>query len=194
MKNTWAPDSWKKKPVCQQPEYKDPKALRDVMKQIAALPPIVFPGQVDELKKKIALAAEGRAFILQGGDCVERFSDCDQATITNKLKILLQMSIILAYAARRPVVRIGRIAGQYAKPRSSETEAVGGRTIFSYRGDSINGAEPTAEAREPDPARLTQSYFYSAATLNYIRAMIDSGFADLHHPYSWNLHAMEQSP
>ncbi|TFH03862.1 MAG: 3-deoxy-7-phosphoheptulonate synthase [Spirochaetales bacterium] len=161
------------------------------MTRLAELPPIVFPSEVDQLTTQIALAAEGKQFILHGGDCVERFIDCNQQTITNKLKILLQMSVILAHAARRPVLRVGRIAGQFFKPRTTDVETVDGREVPTYKGDTINGF--SAEERTPDPGRLVQGYFHATATLNYIRSMIDGGFADLHHPYSWNLLGMEQT-
>ena len=163
------------------------------MAEIAARPPLVFPGEVDKLRHHIALAAEGRNFVLQGGDCVERFLDCRAETIANKLKILLQMSVILTHAARRPVVRVGRMAGQFAKPRTSDTDVVDGREIPSYKGDLINDYVAKPADREPDPARLLEGYHHAVATLNYIRAMINGGFADLHHPYTWNLHAIEQT-
>ena len=188
----WNPENWKKKKALQQPEYPDRQEYEKNLSQIRRLPPLVFPGEIENLKSNIADAGRGKRFILQGGDCVERFADCSAETITNKVKILLQMSVILTYALRKPVVRIGRIAGQFAKPRSSATEAVSeDREVPTYRGDSINGFD--AGDRTPDPARLLRSYFFAAAALNYIRAMIDGGFADLHHPYNWNLHAMEET-
>jgi len=189
----WLPHSWRVRPALHQPVYRDPRAAERVLEQVAGRPPLVFPGEVEKLKRQIALAAEGRSFVLQGGDCVERFIDCGAEAITNKLKILLQMSVILTHAARRPVVRVGRMAGQFAKPRTSETEVADGREIPSYKGDLINGYEATAGAREPDPARLLEGYNHAVTTLNYVRAMIAGGFADLHHPYTWNLHAIEKS-
>lgn len=187
----WQPGSWRNKPALQLPEYPDPQALDRTLQRISDLPPVVFPGEVERLKRQIAEAGEGKRFILQGGDCVERFEDCGERRITNKIKILLQMSVILTYAARKPVLKIGRIAGQYFKPRTSEYEGEGEHRIPTYRGDGINGN--VASDRTPDPGRLEQSYFSSAATLNYIRAMISGGFADLHNPHNWDLYPMEQS-
>ena len=187
----WSPRSWMSLPAGHQPWYRDEAAYEQAIAQLQELPPVVFPGEVDHLREEIARAARGDQFILHGGDCVERFLDCNAATIANKLKILLQMSVVLSHAARRPVLRIGRIAGQYFKPRSSETEEVEDRTVPTYKGDTINGWSP--DDREPDPQRLVQGYFHATATLNYIRSMIDGGFADLHHPYMWNLHSMERS-
>ncbi len=190
----WTPTSWRAYPALQQPEYPDPHHYEAVLRTIRAYPPLVSPGEVDKLKQHIAEAGAGKRFILQGGDCAERFIDCNARSITNKIKILLQMSVILTHGLRMPVVRIGRIAGQYAKPRSSPVEVRDGREVLSYRGDSINAFEPaTPEARTPDPERLLQSFYLSAVTLNHIRAMIDGGFADLHNPYTWNLHSVEQT-
>jgi len=138
----------------------------------------------------LADAAQGRRFLLQGGDCAERFQDCNAEAIADKLRVILQMSVVITHVGRRPVVRVGRIAGQYAKPRSSAMEKVGKVELPSYKGDQINGFEPTLEARTPDPDRLLQSYFRSAATLNHLRALIEGGFADLHHPERWELHGM----
>ena len=155
--------------------------------------PLVFQGEVDHLKAQIADAGAGNGFILHGGNCAERFIDCNATTIMNQLKILLQMSIILTHGLRKPVIRIGRIAGQYAKPRSSNMEMVDGVELPSYRGDSVNGFDPTPEARRPDPERLLQAFYISATTLNYIRSMIEGGFADLHYPYTWNLYSIDQT-
>lgn len=177
----------------QQPEYADEKKYHQTLAELDSSPPIVFPGEIERLKKGIAEAGEGRRFILQGGDCVERFIDCTEQSITNKIKILLQMSVILTYATRRPVLRIGRMAGQFFKPRSVPTEIVDAVEMPVYRGDGINGIESVPEVRAPDPRRMRTSYFSAAATLNYIRAMIAGGFADLHNPYNWNLHAIEQT-
>ncbi len=187
----WHPLRWQKFPAAYQPTYVDGGAYAGALERLAGLPPIVFPGEVEVLKSQIAEAARGRRFILHGGDCVERFIDCNPTAITNKLKILLQMSVVLSHAARRPVVRIGRIAGQYFKPRSSETEVIDGQTVLTYRGDTVNGI--VQEQRDPDPGRLVDGYFHATATLNYIRSMIDGGFADLHHPYTWNLDSIERS-
>jgi 3-deoxy-7-phosphoheptulonate synthase len=173
--------------------YPDEEYLDRVLSELVRRPPLVSAGEVDALKGQIAAAAEGKAFVLQGGDCVERFIDCNEAIITNKLKILLQMSVILTHGARRPVVRIGRIAGQYAKPRSQNTEVVDGREVLTYRGDNIHEFAPSPLGRTPDPGRLFQGYFWSSVTLNYIRSIIDGGFADLHQPYTWNLYGIEKS-
>lgn len=183
----WKIDSWKAFKALQQPEYPDQKEVDQVLEQIRSHPPLVFSGEVEKLKNEIAQAGRGERFILQGGDCAERFIDCNSTTIANKLKILLQMSVVLSHGARKPVVRIGRIAGQYGKPRSTVKEMVNGESIYSYFGDIINDFEPTSQGRTPDPQRMLKGYFHSASTLNFIRAMIDGGFADLHHPERWEL-------
>ncbi|NLE59274.1 MAG: 3-deoxy-7-phosphoheptulonate synthase class II [Planctomycetes bacterium] len=189
----WEPGGWSQRPVVQQPQYLDAAALEAALSTLRACPPLVAVGEVDNLRARLARAGRGEAFILQGGNCAERFIDCRADSIANKLKILLQMSVILAYGVRKPVVRIGRFAGQYAKPRSNDTEVVDGHELPVYRGDAVNSVEPTPEARAADPQRLVSSYFYAAATLNHIRALIDGGFADLRHPYTWNLSSMEHS-
>lgn len=194
MGGDWHLTSWRKYPIEQQPCYEDEDRYREILERISKLPPLVFSGEVEKLRELLAEASEGKRFILHGGNCAERFIDCNEETITNQLKILLQMSVILTYGARKPVVRIGRIAGQYAKPRSNEYEEVGGVKLAVYRGDLVNSIEPTPLARRADPERMLMGYFCSATTLNYIRAMIDGGFADLHHPYNWNLHSIEKSP
>ena len=181
----WTPDSWRYKPIVQQPRYADPTALGAALEAVRALPPLVNHGEVDTLRKHLAKAARGEAFLLQGGDCAERFVDCRKAAIEAKLKILLQMSLVLTWGARIPVIRVGRMAGQYAKPRSSDTETVDGQKIPSYRGDIVNGIEKNV--RDANPARLITAYHNSAATLNYVRALLDGGFADLHHPQHWDL-------
>lgn len=193
MKADWHPESWRTVPAKHQIHYSSPDELAGALHRLATLPPVVFPGEVDRLKGQIADAAAGERFLLHGGDCVERFEDCNRQTITDKIKILLQMSVILTYSLRKPVVKIGRIAGQYFKPRSSETEEIEGKELLTYRGDPVHRFEATPSAREPDPGRLVEGYFHAAATLNYIRAMIHGGFADLHHPYTWKLHFMERS-
>lgn len=191
----WRPDSWLEKPVvAQMPRYPDAQALEQARAELAALPPLVTAAEVERLKAQLAEAAEGRRFVLQGGDCAESFADCSTATITNKLKILLQMSLVLVHGLQTPIVRIGRIAGQYAKPRSDETETRGGLTLPCYRGDLVNGVEFTPEARTPDPKRLLTGYSLAALTLNYIRALTESGFADLGHPENWDLDFVQHSP
>lgn len=187
MGETWSPASWRTRPIKQQPTYEDAKALMEVLRAIRSYPPLVFVGEIEKLKRQLAEAAAGRRFVLQGGDCAERFQDCTPEAITSKLKILLQMSVVLSYGARRPIVRIGRIAGQYAKPRSNDFETVDGQTLPVFRGDNINSFEPDPVLRQPDPRRLLTGYHTASMTLNYVRAMITGGFADLHHPENWNL-------
>ena len=189
----WTPYSWQNFPCKHQPVYPDDTKVQQVLAQLQKLPPLIFTGEIDSLEDQIAQAGQGQRFILQGGDCAERFIDCNDKAITSKLKILLQMSVILTYGARVPVTRIGRIAGQYAKPRSEEYEKVGEKKIPSYKGDLINGYAPIADSRMPDPERLLQGYFYAGTTLNYIRAMLKGGFADLHNPFQWNLHEIEKT-
>ncbi|PKN56158.1 MAG: 3-deoxy-7-phosphoheptulonate synthase class II [Deltaproteobacteria bacterium HGW-Deltaproteobacteria-14] len=183
----WRPDSWREHPIQQQPRYRDPEAVRRALARVAALPPLVAHGEVDTLRAHLARAAQGEAFVLHGGDCAERFLDCARGPIESKLKILLQMSLVLTWGARLPIIRVARMAGQYAKPRSSDTEVIDGVELPSYRGDHVNDSAPTPEAREPDPERLVSAYFHSAATLNYARALLDGGFADLHKPHHWQL-------
>jgi 3-deoxy-7-phosphoheptulonate synthase len=195
--------SWHNHPATHQIAYRDPAALAAVLQRIRHLPPLVFPGEVGDLAASLVAASEGRAFVLHGGDCVERFADCRPGRIADRLKILLQMSVVLTYAARTPVVRIGRMAGQYFKPRSQETERVDGEEVLTYRGDPVHrfrrdeaGAAGAAapDFRTPHPDRLLDGYFHAAATLNYIRAMISGGFADLHHPHAWDLDSMRTTP
>ncbi len=185
--STWSPTSWRSFPIKQQPTFENAHALGDVLNLIRSYPPLVFVGEVDNLKRQLAEAAAGKRFLLQGGDCAERFQDCTPEAITSKLKILLQMSVVLCYGARQPVVRVGRIAGQYAKPRSADTETVDGKTLQVFRGDNINSFEADAERRKPDPQRMLTGYHTASMTLNYIRAMIQGGFANLHHAENWNL-------
>ena len=177
MSKEWSRNSWKKYKIVQQPEYQDMDLFNNILKKIESYPPMVFPGEIQNLKKQIAEAGEGRRFILQGGDCAERFIDCNDRVIINKIKILLQMSVILTYGVRKPIVRIGRIAGQFSKPRSNLTEVVNDETLMNYRGDSINSFEAVKDSRIPDPKRLEMAFFYSVSTLNYIRAIIAGGFA-----------------
>jgi 3-deoxy-7-phosphoheptulonate synthase len=189
----WTPRSWRAYPAEQQPAYPDPARLEAVLERLAGVPPLVAPGAVERLQQLLADAAQGRRFLLQGGDCAERFEDCDARAIANKLKILLQMSVVLTYGLRQPIVRVGRLAGQYAKPRSAGVETVGGVPLPVYRGDLVNRFAATPEARAADPERMLQAYFHAAATLNYVRALIEGGFADLHHPEHWNLGFIRES-
>ena len=185
----WTPHGWRHRAALQQPAYPDASHLERVLEQLRDLPPLVVPEEVDRLRDLLAEAAAGRRFLLQGGDCAEQFRECSTDRIADKLRVLLQMSVVLTHVGRRPVVRVGRIAGQYAKPRSNDTETIRGKELPSYRGDLINGLEATAAARRPNPERMVQAYFHAAATLNHLRALIEGGFADLHHPERWELHA-----
>jgi 3-deoxy-7-phosphoheptulonate synthase len=183
---TGAGADWRYLSAAQQPEYPDPAALRAVTAELAAYPPLVFAGECDQLREKLAAVARGEAFLLQGGDCAEAFDQVSAENIRAKLKTLLQMSAVLTYAAAVPVVKVGRIAGQYSKPRSKPTETREGVTLPSYRGDSINSPEFTVEARTPDPERLRRMYHSSAATLNLVRGFTTGGYADLHQVHAWN--------
>ena len=185
--SNWTPDSWRARPIQQQPLWPDADALQTTLDEVRALPPLVNHGEVDTLRAHLAEAARGKAFLLQGGDCAERFADCTKTAIEAKLKILLQMSLVLTWGARIPIIRVGRMAGQFAKPRSSDTETIDGTEMPSYRGDNVNAITPDLAARQPDPQRLVKAYHLSAATLNYARALVDGGFADLHHPQHWDL-------
>lgn len=171
----------------QQPEYPDQAALQAVVRELGGRPPLVTSWEVDRLRSLLAQAATGRRFLLQGGDCAERFDECTADVITNRLKVLLQMSLVLIHGLKLPVIRVGRFAGQYAKPRSADREVVDGVEMASYRGDIINGPEPDPSRREPDPHRMLQAYGYSALTINFVRALVDGGFADLHHPENWDV-------
>ena len=191
--SSWDPASWQSKPVLQQPEYEDRDHLQSILDTIADRPPLVTSWEVERLKTQIAIAAQGDAFVLQGGDCSESFNACKPARIAKKLKVLLQMSMVLVYGMQKPIIRIGRIAGQYAKPRSNDTETQGDRTLPSYRGDCVNGSEFEAAARRPDPELLMGAYERSAQTLNYVRALTEGGFADINHPENWELDFVTQS-
>jgi 3-deoxy-7-phosphoheptulonate synthase len=190
----WSPTSWKSRPAAQQPVYPDQAALEEAAARLGRLPPLVTSWEVESLKEQLAEAARGRRFLLQGGDCAESFDDCESDNITGKLKILLQMSLILVHGTRKRVIRVGRFAGQYAKPRSEDTETVDGVTLPAYRGDLVNRIAFTEEDRRPDPTLMLRGYERAALTLNFIRALIDGGFADLHHPEYWDLDFVEHSP
>ncbi|HEY3320476.1 MAG TPA: 3-deoxy-7-phosphoheptulonate synthase class II [Planctomycetota bacterium] len=185
--NDWSPTSWQNKKAAQSVKYPDCQKLQQTLAAIYALPPLVTSWEIESLKEQLAAAQRGEVFLLQGGDCAERFADCRSDPIVAKLKILLQMSMVLAYGSQRRVIRVGRFAGQYAKPRSSDTETRGGVTLPVYRGDLINHPEFTLEARTPDPDLLLRGYERAALTLNFIRGLVGGGFADLHHPEWWNL-------
>ncbi|WP_207539965.1 class II 3-deoxy-7-phosphoheptulonate synthase [Sabulicella rubraurantiaca] len=194
MARGWSPSSWRRMPIRQVPEYPDPVALAAMEAKVARFPPLVFAGECERLKAGLADAAAGRAFVLQGGDCAESFADFNTNAIRDTFKVLLQMAVVLTFGAGTPVVKLGRMAGQFAKPRSSDTETVEGVTLPSYRGDIINGAAFTAEARLPDPSRMEFAYLQSASTLNLLRAFATGGFADLHQVHRWNLEFVNRSP
>jgi 3-deoxy-7-phosphoheptulonate synthase len=187
-------DTWRALPALQQPEYPDPAAVERVVAELRALPPLVFAGECDRLKARLAQVARGEAFLLQGGDCAEAFHEVGADNLRAKLKTLLQMAAVLTYAGSVPVVKIGRFAGQYAKPRSSNLETREGVELPSYRGDAVNGADFTPEARIPDPQRLLKMYNLSAATLNLVRAFTTGGYADLRQVHSWNQDFVANSP
>ena len=190
----WSPTSWTARPAEQQPAYRDAVALERAVAELSRLPPIVVSWEIDALKRQITEAQLGRRFVLQGGDCAESFADCESGQIARKLKILLQMSLVLLHGLKKPVVRVGRFAGQYAKPRSTDTETRDGVTLPSYRGDLVNRPAFTVADREPDPDLLLRGYERAALTLNFVRALIDGGFADLHHPEYWDLGFVHHSP
>ncbi|HEY0659958.1 MAG TPA: 3-deoxy-7-phosphoheptulonate synthase class II [Lysobacter sp.] len=190
----WTPASWRQRTALQLPTYPDAAALEGVLQELHALPPLVTSWEILALQKQIAEAQEGKRFLLQGGDCAETFDGCTPEVISNRLKVLLQMSLVLVHGLRLPVVRVGRFAGQYAKPRSADTETRDGVTLPSYRGDVINAPEFNAEARTPDPRRMIKGHARSAMTMNFVRSLIDGGFADLHHPEYWNLSWVGHSP
>jgi len=190
----WQPDSWRTRVAGQQPLYPDAAAAERVIAQIRHLPPLVTWGEVDKLRKQIADAQRGERFLLQGGDCAESFDDCTGEPIANKLKILLQMSLVLVHGLKKRVIRVGRLAGQYAKPRSTDVETREGLRLPSYRGDLINRAGFSLAERTPDPQLMLRGYEHAALTLNYVRAMVDGGFADLHHPEYWDLDFVRHSP
>jgi 3-deoxy-7-phosphoheptulonate synthase len=190
----WRPDSWERKAAAQQPTYPDAARVRSVLEQLSRLPPLVTSWEIESLKRQLAEAARGGRFLLQGGDCSESFEDCESGAIAAKLKILLQMSLVLVHGGRRRVIRVGRFAGQYAKPRSADTETKNGLTLPTYRGDMINRTGFDPAERIPDPELLLRGYERAALTINFIRSLIDGGFADLHHPEYWELEFVHRSP
>lgn len=190
----WSPTSWQHKAAEQLPVYANQKELTSTLDVLASLPPLVTSWEIETLRQQLAGVARGERFLLQGGDCSESFADCQSNAITSKLKILLQMSLVLVQGARKPVIRVGRFAGQYAKPRSADTETRDGITLPSFRGDMINSAGFTMAERTPNPVLLLRAYERSALTLNFIRSLIQGGFADLHHPENWDLNFVSKSP
>lgn len=187
MKQNWSPTSWRAKPIQQQPKYPDAGALAQVEGTLAGYPPLVFAGEARELRRQFAEVTQGRAFLLQGGDCAESFAEFSATKIRDTFKVLLQMAIAMTFAAGCPVVKVGRMAGQFAKPRSSGNETVNGVTLPAYRGDIVNGIDFDEKSRVPDPQRLQQAYHQSTASLNLLRAFAQGGFADLHQVHQWNL-------
>ena len=183
---TWVPGSWREKPAAQRPPWPDDAALAAVSDRLRDLPPLVFAGEARALESALGEVADGRAFLLQAGDCAESFHEVSAVAIRERLKVMLQMSAVLAYAATLPVVKVGRIAGQFAKPRSSATETVNGVELPSFRGHAIHSEEATVEARTPDPERLVQAYYQAVSTLNLLRAFTRGGFADLTRVHTWN--------
>ncbi len=190
----WTLSSWRAKEALQQPTYSDEEELEEALDHVSSLPPLVTSWEVENLKEELAHAARGDRFLLQGGECAESFQDCTADVITSRLKILMQMSLVLTYGLNTRILRVGRFAGQYAKPRSSDTETRNGTTLPSYRGDIVNDADFSAEAREPDPQRMVEAYSSSSLTLNLVRALVKGGFADLRHPEYWDLDFMQHSP
>lgn len=193
-KTDWHPASWQKFTAAQMPSYPDRAELDQVVASLSRLPPLVTSWEVDSLKGHIARAQQGEAFVLQGGDCAETFDECTSESIVAKLKILLQMSLVMLFGLKQPVIRVGRMAGQYAKPRSADVETRDGKSLPSFRGDLVNRSPFTAEARIPDPQMILRGYERSALTLNFVRSLIDGGFADLHHPEYWDLGWVGHSP
>ena len=194
MSQNWTPQSWRDKPAKQLPTYKDGEALLKAERELTAMPPLVFAGEARNLTQKLADVAEGKAFLLQGGDCAESFAEFNANKIRDSFRVLLQMAVVMTYSGSLPVVKVGRMAGQFAKPRSSDTETQGDVTLPSYRGDNVNALEFTAESREPDPQRMIRAYHQASATLNLLRAFAKGGYADLNKVHQWNLGFVENSP
>src|SRR6476661_9412856 len=194
MTNEWSPQSWRGLPIRQVPGYADEAALGRVEETLHRYPPLVFAGEARRLKDRLADVAAGKAFLLQGGDCAESFAEFHPNNIRDTCRVLLQMAVVLTFGAACPIVKVGRLAGQFAKPRSSDTETQNGVSLPSYRGDIINGPEFTPEARIPNPQRQLQAYRQSAATLNFLRALLDGGYASLDNAHRWELKFMEGTP
>ncbi|MGD9537033.1 MAG: class II 3-deoxy-7-phosphoheptulonate synthase [Alphaproteobacteria bacterium] len=194
MAREWSPESWRGLPIQQQPQWPDRDALAGVETRLRRYPPLVFAGEARKLKHALGQVAGGKAFLLQGGDCAESFAEFHPDNIRDTFRVLLQMAVVLTYGAKRPIVKLGRLAGQFSKPRSADTETIGEQTLPAYRGDMVNAIEFEAAARKPDPERLVQAYNQSAATLNLIRAFAQGGFADLNRVHRWNLGFVARSP
>jgi 3-deoxy-7-phosphoheptulonate synthase len=194
MAGKWTPDGWRGKPIRQVPVYPDERAVAAIETRLRSYPPLVFAGEARKLKDGLAKVADGKAFLLQGGDCAESFAEFHPDNIRDSFRVLLQMAVVMTFGASLPVIKVGRMAGQFAKPRSDETETRDGVTLPSYRGDIVNGIEFSAEARRPDPDRLLQVYSQAAATLNLLRAFAQGGYADLHRVHRWTLGFVARSP
>lgn len=190
----WTKSSWQNFKAMQQPNWPDQKEYQAAVDTIAQLPPLVFAGEIRVLKEQLADAVRGDAFLLQGGDCAEDFTNCTAPAIRENLKVILQMAVILSYAGGKPVIKVGRMAGQYAKPRSSDTENINGVELPSYRGDMVNSPEPTKEARQPDPQRMVKGYYLASSTMNITRAFTRGGYAALHRVHAWNNEFVKTSP
>ncbi len=190
----WTPESWRACPIKQVPSYPDAAKLASMEARLTRFPPLVFAGEARRLKAQLALASKGGAFVLQGGDCAESFGDFTANVIRDTFRVLLQMAVVLTFGGAMPVVKLGRMAGQFAKPRSSDIETINGVSLPSYRGDIVNGPDFSAEARIPDPSRMEFGYFQSAGTLNLLRAFASGGYADLHEVHRWNLDFVQRSP
>ncbi|WP_323762891.1 class II 3-deoxy-7-phosphoheptulonate synthase [Maricaulis sp.] len=191
---TWSPQSWRTKPVSQMPNYKDAAKLDAAIAELSARPALVFAGEARRLRRQLADVSAGKAFLLQGGDCAESFKEFSTEGVRDTFRVLLQMAVVMTFAASKPIVKVGRIAGQFAKPRSADMETIDGVSLPSYRGDSVNGPEFTPEAREPDPQRLIRAYDQSASTLNLLRAFASGGYADLHNVHQWTQDFVSDSP
>ena len=194
QQNNWSPSSWREKPALQLPTYEDKALLQSVEEELSGMPPLVFAGEARNLQADLAKVANGEAFLLQGGDCAESFAEFKSLKIRDTFRVILQMAVVLTYAGSLPVVKVGRLAGQFAKPRSSDTETKGDVTLPSYRGDNINGLEFTAEARKHDPQRMLRAYHQASSTLNLLRAFAKGGYADLNRVHGWNLDFIADSP
>jgi 3-deoxy-7-phosphoheptulonate synthase len=194
MTASWSPETWRSKPIAQVPDYPDPSALETVEAQLATFPPLVFAGEARELKRQLAAVSDGKGFLLQGGDCAESFAEHGPDNIRDFFRAFLQMAVILTFAGGSPVVKLGRIAGQFAKPRSAPTEQQGDVELPSYRGDIVNDIEFKPESRVPDPQRMLNAYRQSAATLNLLRALAHGGYANLNHVHQWNLGFLKDGP
>jgi 3-deoxy-7-phosphoheptulonate synthase len=191
--SSWSPSSWRTKPAKQLPSYDDAAGLADAEKELSRMPPLVFAGEARTLKAQLADAAQGKAFVLQGGDCAESFAEFGANKIRDTFRAMLQMSVVMTFSGSMPVIKMGRMAGQFAKPRSEDTETKNGVTLPTYRGDIVNGFDFTPEARVPDPSRMLRAYNQSAATLNLLRAFSKGGYADLHQVHRWNLEFIKDS-